>query len=74
VDGDDGVESRGNDVVNGRGRTTYLFSDVSDCSQDSQYIQEAIVVIVLLYRPAVVAFGQLCDDFGGDEVGGEEGC
>lgn len=52
----------------------YLFRDIADCGQYPQYVQEAVVVVLALDGSAGVAFWQLLEDFGGNELGAEEGC
>lgn len=55
----------------GRG-CAYLFRHITDCSQHPQHVQEAIVVVLALDRPAAVAFWQRFENFGGNEFSTEE--
>lgn len=50
----------------------YLFGDVADCGEYSQYIQEAIMVVLTLNWSAGVAFRQCFEDLGRDQFGAEE--
>lgn len=50
----------------------YLFGDVTDGRQHSEYVQEAIVVVLALDGAAGVAFWQRLEDLGGDEFGAEQ--
>lgn len=54
------------------GGVSYLLRYVANCGQHSQYVEEAIVVILALDWPAGVAFWQRFEDLGGDEFGAEE--
>jgi hypothetical protein len=54
-------------------RSTYVFSDIPNRSKHPQHIQKPIVIVLPLKWSAAVAFGERFEDFGGDEVGAEEG-
>jgi hypothetical protein len=52
---------------------TYVLRNIANSRQHAQDIEEAIVVILPCEGPAGVAFGELGEDFGGDEGWIEEG-
>ena len=54
------------------GAWTYCFGHVADGGQHAQHVEEAVVVVGALQRPALVAFWERGEHLGGDELWAEQ--